>query len=113
MKKPLRQRIADAITILKGDPLPIDLAPMPKITTMKCEVRTISARALYGEQYHNPYASREVIRKAAEAELARVLGEDLLREGVIQFQEDDYEPALLASVRVLVPAEEDLPWPTF
>ena len=105
MKKPIRKRIADAVKILKGEPLPIELAPMPKITTMRCEAITIAARALYSDRYYNPYVSREVIRKAAEAELARELGETLLREGAIQFREDGYEPALHASVRVLVPEE--------
>ena len=109
MKKPLRKRIADAIKILKGEPLPIDLAPMPKITTTPCQVKTIAARCIYGEQYHATHTPREVIRKRAEEKMAYELGQAMLREGVIQFREDDYEPALHARVRVLVPAEGECP----
>lgn len=105
MSKPLRKRICDAIKILKGEPLPIDLAQMPKITTTPCEVRIIASRCLYGELYHADHISRDVIRKRTEEKMAYELGQTLLRECLIQFREDDYEPALHASVRVLVPPE--------
>lgn len=103
MKKPLRKRIADAIKILKGEPLPIDLAPMPKIREERCEVRTISARCEYRPLYFHPNTPREGLRRELETELAYEIGKALLREGVIQFREDDYEPALHAMVRVVMP----------
>ena len=108
MKKPLRKRIADAIKVLKGEPLPIELAPMPKIIkTEQCKYETIAARCEYGHQYIYGPASKEVIRKAAEINLADELGQAMRRAGVIQFQEDGYDTALYARVRVLVPAEGD------
>ena len=110
MKKPLRKRIADAIKILKGEPLPIDLAPMPKITTTPCNVMTLKAYGIYGEQYHHGIIPREELRKRAEKKLADELGQAMLRAGVIQFQEDAYEPALHAKIRVLVPEEGELAW---
>jgi hypothetical protein len=106
MKKPLRQRIADAITVLKGEPLPIDV-PMPKCEITKREVRTIAAWHIYPASYFAPNIPKEVLRKRAEEKLCYELAQCLMREGVIQFREDDYEPALFAKVRVIVPAEGD------
>lgn len=106
MKRPLRQRISNAIKVLKGEPLPIDV-PIPKCEITQREVKTIAARHIYGDSYHSTNIPRGVLRKRLEERLSYEIAQCLLREGVIQFREDDYEPALNARVRVLVPAEED------
>ena len=105
MKKPLRKRIADAIKVLKGEHFPMDV-PIPKLEISHSEVKTLAVRHIYPVSYFAPNIPKEVLRKRAEEKLCYELAQCLMREGVIQFREDDTEPALFARVRVVMPKGE-------
>lgn len=105
MKKPLRKRIADAIKVLKGEHLPMDV-PIPKLEISDREIKTIVSRYIYPHICFDENTTREVLRKKAEERLTYEIARYMMLEGAIQFCEDDCELVLNAIVRVVMPEVE-------